>query len=303
LADVPRHSSSCPFCPGNESSTPPPSYERHDDAGHWQVRVIPNKYPALTLDAVGEVNASHPALGVHEVIVESARHVDRSTSLSPHELCRVVETYAARLNHWRGDARLAYGLVFKNQGPQAGASLSHLHSQLIALPKIPPAVAAELRRAEEAYNRQRECGYCRLIERERTDGSRIVFEREGFIAFCPYASLQPCEIWLLPTNHQSAFDANDSASTLQTLAHVLSPLFHSLESIIPAASYNMLLRTAPWRAGCDNYYHWRIELLPRLNAVAGFEAATGVFINPAPPEHAAARLRSVWQFAADKHKF
>lgn len=294
---------SCPFCPGNESQTPPPEYEQLDDAAHWQLRVIPNKFPAVTnpvvtggppvVHSAGEPPAATciPALGAHEVIIESARHIDRTSALSARELRGALEAYANRLRHWQSDDRLAYGLVFKNQGPRAGASIAHLHSQLLALPAIPPAVGAELSRAKDAYDQNATCPYCCLLEQEQRAGDRIVFDGDGFIAFCPFASLQPHEVWLLPTQHEPSFERAMSDDTLRRLAGVLHPLIARLESMVPDAAYNLLLRTAPWKIDCDNWFHWRIELLPRVNAIAGLEVATGMYINPIPPERAARNLR------------
>jgi len=294
---------SCPFCPGHESQTPQAEYEHLDESGHWQLRVIPNKYPAVTNSVVvggspvvglaAEQSAAPciPALGAHEVVIESARHIDRTSALSARELRCVLEAYANRLRHWQSDRRLAYGLVFKNQGPRAGASIAHLHSQILALPVIPPAVEAELSRARQVADRSAACQYCRLLDQERAQGDRIVFDHDGFVAFCPFASLQPHEVWLLPTHHQPSFEHAASADTLNRLATALHVLIARLEPLVPAASFNLLLRTAPWRIDCDNWFHWRIELLPRVNAIAGLEIATGMYINPIPPEHAARELR------------
>jgi UDPglucose--hexose-1-phosphate uridylyltransferase len=148
-----------------------------------------------------------------------------------------------------------------------------------------------MRRAEDDYRRQQVCPYCRLIERERSFTERIVLDRNGYVAFCPFASLQPHEIWLLPDGHEPSFEQMPSPDALDRLAKVLQTLIQRLELIVPDAAYNMLLRTLPWRANCDNWYHWRIELLPRVNAIAGFEVATGVHINPLAPEVAARQLR------------
>jgi UDPglucose--hexose-1-phosphate uridylyltransferase len=281
----------CPFCPGNESGTPPAVHQQNDEHGQWQLRVVPNKFPALSLTLAEEKSSADPAFGAHEVIVESSRHVDRMSALSVSELRDVLEAYAVRLRYWRDHGQLSYGLIFKNQGSRAGASLAHLHSQLIAMPAVPPAVDAELKRAKEAFARDGSCPYCRMIESERTAASRVVFDNDGTIAFCPYASLQPHEIWLMPAAHSSSFEQSTSADELNALAGTLHTLIARLESVVPSACYNMLVRTAPWRLDCDTWFHWRIELLPRANPIAGLEFATGTFINPLAPEHAARQLR------------
>ena len=168
--------------------------------------------------------------------------------------------------------------------------MAHLHSQLVALPFVPPKVEAEQKRAAEAYALETLCPYCRLIDEEVAAADRVVFKREGFIAFCPFASWQPCEVWLMPTSHQPSFEAA-LPNELQRLAGVLHILIHQLESLIPGVAYNLVVHTAPWTGGCDAWNHWRIELLPRLNAFAGLELATGVHINPVAPERAAGQLR------------
>lgn len=302
-----RDASQCPFCPGHESETPPPTFEQFDEAHHWRLRVIPNKYPAVALDRDGDDTADvsralstspfattyGSALGAHEVIIESAQHIECTGALSELELRNVLRTYAERLSHWREDERFAYGLVFKNQGQRAGASLAHLHSQLLALPAIPPAVEAELAQAQGAFQQHGSCPYCRRIEEERAADERVVFERDGFLAFCPFASLQPHEVWILPTVHESSFERSMPAGALERLATVLHPLIVGLESLVAGKSFNLLLRTGPWKVDCDNWFHWRIELLPRVNSIAGLEVATGLNINPLAPERAAKDLRKL----------
>lgn len=299
---------SCPFCVGNESKTPPALYERFDADGAWQVRVVPNMFPAVSSEAgledspAGGAGSTRPleqtschlalpAAGVHEVIIESAQHVDRTSALSAAELHEVLESYRDRLRYWHDDRRFRYGFVFKNQGPNAGASIAHLHSQFIALPEVPPNVAAELQRAESDCRQQGSCAYCRLIERERSQGERIVLDGDGYIAFCPFASLQPYEVWLLPQAHETRFEQNLVRGATDRLAPALRALMERLERIVPDGAYNMLLRTAPWTADCDSF-HWRLELIPRVNAFAGFEIGTGIHINPIAPERAAIQLRS-----------
>ncbi len=280
----------CPFCPGNEGNTPPAAYEQCDAAGGWQLRVIPNKYPALSLDDFN-ASLSTTAFGAHEVIVETRQHIDRTSQLSQLELRCILEAYAARLSHWRADNRFAYGLAFKNQGPRAGASLSHLHSQLVALPFVPPAVAAEQGRARVRFDQASQCAYCEWIAAERTAGTRMVAAVPGFVAFCPSVSIQPLETWILPTDHAPWFESAMNSRILDSLAALLHPLIQCLEAILPDPSFNILVRTAPWHGDVQAHSHWRIELLPRMNSIAGLETATGIFINPIAPEQAAAKLR------------
>jgi UDPglucose--hexose-1-phosphate uridylyltransferase len=289
----------CPFCPGQESLTPAAVYTKNDAEGRWRIRVVPNKFPALDTDVAPPEAAPAPfgaaiaATGVHEVVIESAQHVDRMSQLSVAELAEALAAYRARLQHWRESGRFEYALVFKNLGAKAGASLAHVHSQLVALPQLPPLPAAEFERAERSCSERNGCAYCALIAAERTAGDRIVFEREGFIAFCPYASLQPYETWLMPTSHQPWFEHSDGAAQGDdALAGALHDLLVRIERILPLPAYNLLLRTGPWRPIAAGAAHWRIDILPRLNSVAGLEMATGIHINPLSPSRAAAELRA-----------
>jgi UDPglucose--hexose-1-phosphate uridylyltransferase len=301
----------CPFCHGHEHRTPPAVYESLDAQGRWQVRAVPNRYPAVTLSeeiasastsrttipsawplSTRDSSSAVPAIGVHEVIVESPRHVDRMSALGEVELRSVLESYAARLRYWRADGRFSYALVFKNQGPRAGASLAHVHSQLIVLPNVPPLVQAEMERAEREFSERQACPYCLLIEQERSTLERTVHESDSFVVFCPFASLQAYEVWLMPTKHSTSFEDLPSA-TFEDLSRVLHDVIRRVESVVPDAAYNLLLRTRPWR-GCDAAWsHWRIELVPRTTALAGLELGAGVYINPVAPERAAGKLRSI----------
>jgi UDPglucose--hexose-1-phosphate uridylyltransferase len=288
----------CSFCTGHESQTPAAVDSRADELGHWRVRVVPNMYPAVTLPRVDDLaspasgDGTISAIGAHEVIIESARHIDRTSDLTVPEFSEVLAVYSGRLGHWHDDGRFEYGLVFKNVGAWAGASLTHLHSQFIALPQLPAAVAAEFQRAEQHYAKHQKCAYCDLVASERAAGERIVFDRDCFIAFCPYASLQPCEVWLLPTDHEAWFERRPNTDAADRLAEVLHPLLARVEAIVPQAAYNLLVRTAPWRSSAARCGHWRIEILPRVNPLAGFELATGIHINPISPTRAAEQLRS-----------
>jgi UDPglucose--hexose-1-phosphate uridylyltransferase len=294
----PEHPIVCPFCAGHESGTPPAVDSRLDEEGRWRVRVVPNMYPVVMpppndVPTIREAaDKTIAALGAHEVIIESARHLERTSALTVAELSEVLAVYSRRLGYWHDDGRFGYGLVFKNVGQWAGASLSHLHSQLIALSQLPAAVAAEYQRAEQHYAINQTCAYCNLVTSERDSGERIVFDSGGFIAFCPYVSLQPCEVWLLPTDHEPWFERQPGSDAVDRLAALLLPLLARIEAIVPQAAYNMLVRTAPWHSAAARCGHWRIEILPRVNPLAGFEMATGIHINPISPTRAAEQLRS-----------
>ncbi|MEM8866103.1 MAG: DUF4921 family protein [Planctomycetota bacterium] len=278
----------CVFCPGNEARTPHATHETIDADGAWQTRTIPNKYPAI--DPVARQ-------GVHEVVIESRRHLQRTGQLSVAEFARVLLVYAERMAELAADAGLPYRLLFKNVGASAGASLHHLHSQLIALPSVPPHIEAEQARLA-AYRQQQQgaCGWCDRIAAVRQDRDRVVGDWDEWLAFCPSASRQPYETWLLPTEHTPRFESlADSPAAAETLARQLLPLIRAIESQIVPHGYNLIIHTTPGgvlaSGGEPGEGHWRMEIVPRVASLAGLELATGLFMNVLSPERAAANLR------------
>jgi UDPglucose--hexose-1-phosphate uridylyltransferase len=294
LAAAHDYEASCPFCAGNEAATPHETHALRDARGQWQVRVVPNKFPAMSLDAAGEAPASPltpgPALGAHEVIIESPRHLVDVVQLSVEELAAVLAVYRDRLRHWAADGRLAHGLVFKNSGWAAGASLLHVHSQLVALPAVSESVAAELEGAGRFFASHRRCVFCDLVAREIAAGERMVLRQQGVVAVAAFAGRQPFETWLLPEDHASRFEGADDAA-LGALAAALHEVLRRLHAEAPGVAYNLLLHTAPFDDKGAASYHWHWELVPRTSPLAGLELGAGAYINSLSPERVAARLR------------
>lgn len=283
LDETPAVRDSCPFCAGHEDETPPATAETIGDDGQWHVRVVPNKYPALA-DA-GQ------ARGVHEVIVESPRHVAALPELDESQLARVIAMHRDRLRHCAAQADLAAGMVFKNSGHRAGASLEHVHSQLIAVPYVPQALADEVAAAAAHYARTGACRYCALVNQENQVGERLILASDGLIALAAYAGRQPFETWILPETHDADFLAISNPEC-EALARMFLRLTRGLEQVAPGAAYNLLLHTAPFAERVAPHFHWHWELIPRLSRLAGLELGGGVYINPLAPEHAAKQLRA-----------
>jgi UDPglucose--hexose-1-phosphate uridylyltransferase len=277
--------SSCFFCAGMEKHTPDAVATVRDSQGRWLVRVVPNKYPAVTLD-----QAPEKAFGVHEVIIESPRHVLNVTELGIEQLATVLRAYRDRLRHWAGDDRFRHAIVFKNAGIDAGASMEHVHSQLVALPYLPTAIQAEIDAAEQFHAAKSRCIFCDLVKRETAEGARLVLQQNGYVALCAYAPRQPYETWLLPARHQSRYE-DLSDQELNDQAVVLNQLLTRLENVSPGAAYNLLLHTAPFGQP-QPCFHWHWELVPRLTHEAGLEWGAGVYITPLSPERAAGELRT-----------
>jgi UDPglucose--hexose-1-phosphate uridylyltransferase len=279
----------CPFCAGNESLTPPAVLRAPADAtADWQARIIPNRYPfvAAANAALGPGTA-RPAHGVHEVVIESPRHDTLVTAVDPAAWRSSWALVQRRLAELADRDDLAWGTVFKNSGPRAGASLEHVHSQLVAVDFVPPAVAAEFAAAATEAE-----PFATLLAEAASEG-RIVADAGGLVALVPAAPRQPGEIWIVPADREPHFHAAPPARS-QAVADLTRDLVGRLARILPGADFNWWLHEAAWRgaaAAVADRWHWHLEILPRVNQLAGFELGTGCHITPLPAAEAAARLR------------
>ncbi len=275
----------CPFCRGHESETPTASAAVLDAEGRWQVRVVPNKYPAVRMDS-----SAGDALGAHEVIIESPDHRLDVVELSPARFAQVLGVYRDRLRHWSADNRLKHAIIFKNSGPAAGASLEHVHSQLIALPDVPDAAQAEFDGAARYHAAHARCVFCDLLRREIDAADRLVLRGDGYVGICAYAGRQPFETWIIPERHAARFD-DVQDDDLPVVAVILQEVLRRLHAETGGSAYNLILHTGSFDGAHDGVFHWHWELIPRSTQLAGFEWGSGRHINPMSPERAARRLR------------
>ena len=290
----------CPLCPGNEAQTPPEilAYRGSGSASNtpgWSLRVIPNKFPALQIEGelgregVGFYDRMN-GVGAHEVIIESPDHKASLAGLSEKQLEDVFWAYRDRILDLRKDFRLRYVLLFKNHGAAAGATLEHTHSQLIALPIVPTNVLNEIAGCQEHYKEKERCIYCDIVRQEIADRSRVVGENAEFLSIAPFAPRFPFEVWVLPKKHISYFEESQKFQ-FEALARIFSETLRRLDRALGSPPYNFVLHTSPLHEKTGEFYHWHIEMMPKLAQVAGFEWGTGFYINPIPPEDAAAFLR------------
>ena len=270
------------------------------DSKSWRVRVIPNKYPAASPDPSGctvtprgcLAIAPEAPLGAHEVIIESPRHVVSFASLSVEELAEVFGVFAARMRHWGEDPRMRYAFVFKNEGYAAGASLHHVHSQLLALPELPPVAAVEMEIAESHFQRHGEVLLVSILEAELASGERVIAANDAFVALSAQAARQPYEMLIVPRTRQPRF-GDVSAGQCLLLASMLREILLRLSTLLRPLSYNLVFRSAPFDARYEPFFQWYLELIPRSCRLAGFEWGSGLFINPLSPERAAVDLRAI----------
>ncbi|MGI5817763.1 MAG: DUF4931 domain-containing protein [Armatimonadota bacterium] len=300
----------CPLCEGNERMTPPeiwalrPGGSAPDTPG-WQVRVVPNKYPALRVEGeatrlgLGMLDRMD-GVGAHEVVIESPNHDWRMADGPQEAIQRVLLACQLRLADLYRDERLRYCVIFRNHGAEAGATISHPHSQIMAIPVVPGRVKSKLVAAREYYSRKERCIFCDLIAQERKLDERIVMDNGRFVAIAPYASRFPFELAVYPREHSHDFAAMDEPSRA-ALAEVLQSSLTYLRPALGSPAYNFIINVAPNptpRPGKPAYwstlhldYHWHIEILPRVTSIAGFEWGTGFYINPVAPEDAARYVR------------
>ncbi|MCR4428140.1 MAG: galactose-1-phosphate uridylyltransferase [Caldiserica bacterium] len=290
----------CPFCPGNEKMTPDELYAFRPNGGKpnspgWEVRVFDNKFPALMKSEEPQHGHSWlfthiSGVGAHEVIVETPDHHKDLPDLSFDQLAQVIKAFRERYRVLSLNKDLRYILIFRNHGRSAGASLSHPHSQLIATPIVPRRIKEELDSAHTFYEHTGECIFCALIREELEGKSRLILENGDFLAFAPYASRFPFETTIIPKRHQAAFSDLENGE-LQNLAGILREVLGRLKTVVQDPPYNMMIHSAPLGFLNIPYYHWHIEIIPRLTTPAGFEWGTDFYINPTPPEEAARFLR------------
>jgi UDPglucose--hexose-1-phosphate uridylyltransferase len=295
-----RRGAPCPFCAGEESKTPPEIFAFRNNGSpanspDWNLRVVPNKYPALCIEGdldkkgIGIFDRMN-GIGAHEVIVETPDHDKAFADFTDEEAQMVVWAYRERMTDLKNDPRFRYTLIFRNWGEPAGASLEHAHSQLICVPATPKRVMEEIRGAQRHFEFRERCVYCDIIDQELADGERVVCENDAFVCLTPFASVFPFEMWILPKKHHTAF-MHIGDEQLRAFARILRNCLKKLTNALDDPPFNYVIHTAPYGQEALEYYHWHLELMPRLIKHAGFEWGTGFYINPTPPETAAQHLR------------
>ncbi|MFG0316632.1 MAG: DUF4931 domain-containing protein [Planctomycetota bacterium JB042] len=296
---TPAPASSCPFCWGNERETPPELYAERPDGSApngpgWRLRVVPNRFPALAADAALRTppppeHEAWPGVGHHEVVLETERHDASLADLAPERLVAVLRVYRDRVRELATREGVRHVVVFRNGGPRSGASLTHPHTQIAAAESVPPEVAEELARLVRHRDGTGRCLQCDLVLAEVEDGTRVLARGDGFVAYLPYAGRFPAQVRVTPETHPGAF-VDLWERELEGLGARLGEVLKRLREGFDDPSFNVVLHGAvvpPPEGG----HHWRVDVLPRLAQVGGFELATGVFINGVPPEEAARRLR------------
>jgi UDPglucose--hexose-1-phosphate uridylyltransferase len=285
-------SRACPFCPGNEESTPP-ALESVEEDGTWSMRVIPNRYPAFMGDDpfsvhhLGPVHVMAEASGIHEVFVFTPEHRGALHDLDDNHAGDLMLALKRRLNDHASTPNVRYTQAIVNHGREAGASIAHPHGQILGLPFVPGEVLDE----EKAFARfAGGCLLCTTAEAERSADHRVVLATDDVVVVCPYWSGTPFELLIIPTEHEPHMqDASDRS--LRATGIALRDALGHLDAALGDISYNLGFHTAPHQH--TGQYHWHAHVWPNLVTQAGFERGTGVLINQVAPEVATDTLRSV----------
>jgi UDPglucose--hexose-1-phosphate uridylyltransferase len=288
----------CPFCPGNEKLTPPEvlrvpaSFEVP-----WHARVIPNKFAALSrivepTRTIHRLRRSVNGFGMHDVIIETPDHSQVLALMPDSYVAEILRIYKTRYDELSLDPRIAHITIFKNHGTDAGTSLEHPHSQMIATPVTSLQVRERFQHALRHYDDFGDCMFCQMLDEEVQDQTRIVMVSENFIALELYASPAPFCTHIYPRRHMASF-GDVSASEINDLARMLRSVLAKLYHGLADPDFNFTIRSAPAESVGVKYFHWYLSVIPRLTRVAGFELGSGMFINTVLPEAAAEFLRKV----------
>ncbi len=257
--------------------------------------MVPNKFPALI--PTGNVKRMQfdeflrymDGVGSHEIVIESPDHNTSMATMDQKQVEEIFLAYKERYSVLKKDTRFEMILIFKNHGREAGTSIRHPHSQIIAMPITPIHIRHYIEEAMRYFDDNGECVYCEVLKKEQKK-ERMILETDNFVAFVPFAARSPFEIWVLPRKHYSSYECISAADTKElgfVMKQVLGKLYKSLKD--PA--YNFMILSAPCHEEDLEYFHWHIQIVPRVAQVAGFEMGSGIYINTVIPEEAAKFLR------------
>ncbi len=293
---LPIHREGCPFCPGNEHMTPK-AEAVYGGPDKWNIRVIPNKFAALSPDGDTEreewklFRKSH-GYGRHEVIIETPLHNQFLPFMDDAHVEELIKAYRDRYQALKKDPKIKVIIIFKNHGKGAGTSLEHPHTQIVASPIVPPYIRRKYNVTTQHFDNTGRCLHHDIERMELEEGTRIVADTTHFIVLHPFASHYPFETWIMPKTHKSSFgDISDEER--RDLARVLKEVLMKLYVGLGDPDYNFIIHTAPVDDEHKPYYLWHMQIIPRLTQAAGFELGSGIYINTALPEETAVFMRDL----------
>ena len=279
----------CPFCEGSIDPQEQVLLSLPNSSGTgWQVRVVPNKYSALSPDvspkrSLAGIYLELPGYGHHEIVIESPQHYQTLATMEVEAVSAIIEAYRQRYLALMKIRENLWVVIFRNHGKSAGASLRHPHSQIIATPIVPRHRRWHEDEAQRYFDEWGSCAYCDMLEFEQHERHRVVDENDLFLAFIPFAAEVPFEVVILPKTHQSEFGAITPAQ-VSAFAAILKEVLAKLYKKLNNPDYNYAIITAARYKVDEPQLHWYCEIRPRLTTPAGFEMGSGISINPSLPE-------------------
>lgn len=291
----------CPFCSGRESKTPAETFAIRPNGSQantpgWKVRAMPNAFPALkpegsvTRQKIDGTFLRMDGFGIHEVIIETPEHEQVMATMAIAQVEDVFAAYLERFTTLAKDSRFESIVLFKNHGRNAGTSLHHPHSQVVAMPVTPKRIRDNIEIAMGHFDQYGTCIYCDMIKSEIAAKERLVLQTDEYIAFVPYASRLPFETWVLPKIHQANYDEVGPEGN-RALARVIKTILEKFYRSLSNPDFNYAIYSSPCREHGLEYYHWSLKIFPRITGLAGFEIGSGMSINVVVPEAAAKYLR------------
>lgn len=282
----------CLFCYPEESGQKKDTLIYKTPEGDWSLRVFPNKYPAFSRPEGGKIKHQEEgpyfwmdSIGYHEVVV-TRDHYRPIALLDKYAVAEIIDAFQERYIDLMNKKSVNYIEIFHNHGEQAGASINHPHSQLMAIPVVSPYINLELDGAEKYWRANKHCAYCTMVEWELEHKKRVIFENDEFVAFCPFASRAAFEVWIMPKKHKPYFErtpVNSKIKAAEALQSAMAKIYKALNN--PA--HNFYIHTSPCDGKDYPHYHWHIEIIPWTSVWAGFELSTGIEISTIEPEIAA----------------
>ncbi|MBI2451400.1 MAG: DUF4931 domain-containing protein [Parcubacteria group bacterium] len=286
----------CPFENPQKSTHGDPFYVS-PNLKNWWVQVVGNKYPAfgpgncLILTKNGPYSQIDGA-GFHELVI-TRDHKRSIAEMSAKEVEAIILAYKNRYSEHSKSECVEYISIFHNHGPAAGASISHPHSQIIAIPVVPPDVGRSLNGSADYFKKNKKRVHDVMLDFEMKEQTRIVYENKDFVSLCPFVSRSIFEVRIFPKKHNPYFE-DIKTEEVKTLADILQKTLSKIFKGLNNPSYNFFIHTSPTKdREFYDHYHWHIEILPRASVWGGVELGIGIEILTVLPEDAAEYLRGI----------
>jgi len=206
-----RLQAQCRFCPDSPTAPQIIAVSPNTGSAPWSARAVVHPTPLYHIEGEPDrrgdgIYDRMGSVGAHEVLVENPRHDRHLWNAGDEEIGHFLRLAAERILDLKRDPRIKYVSLFKDYGGNAGQEFQHPTSQITATIFVPRRVLYELRAGREYYQSKERCVFCDIIQQEERQALRVIEARGDYIAVGPYAPRVPYETWILPRNHEAAFE-------------------------------------------------------------------------------------------------